>query len=96
MSSVASLFGRANAGKLIGYNIHNWLADPYCRGGYTYSTPGSNRAMMDLRKPVSNTIYFAGEGFNTDEQTGTGTVEAALVSAEQAVREMLSFAKDDR
>jgi monoamine oxidase len=68
---------RATALVAQGY-AHNWSADPYARGGYSYLTVGGVEKLEPLTRPIDNTLYFAGEA--TDTQGYTGSVHAALAT----------------
>ncbi|HEX6156238.1 MAG TPA: NAD(P)/FAD-dependent oxidoreductase, partial [Burkholderiales bacterium] len=41
--------------------VHDWQADPYARGGYSYVTVGGTGAREELAAPLEDTLYFAGE-----------------------------------
>lgn len=71
--------------------IVNWTAEPFTRGSYAYDTVESKAAREVLMRPVSNTIYFAGEALYSGPVMGT--VEAALTSAREVVQEILSEGK---
>lgn len=75
--------GPAHAAALVaqGY-AHNWSADPYARGGYSYLTVGGIEKLEPLTRPIANTLYFAGEA--TDTQGYTGSVHAALATGTRA------------
>lgn len=72
---------------LSGWSIHDWVADPFCRGAYAYATPETREARKFLNQPISNTIFFAGEAIS--EGDSMGTVEAAFESAETCARKIL-------
>jgi len=63
---------------LVTYHIHDWLSEPYVRGGYSYETVGSDAARARMHEPVKDTLFFAGEALY--EGTALATVEAALNS----------------
>ncbi len=65
---------------------HDWRADPYSRGAYSYAAVGGESAARTLARPVGGTLFFAGEATETDE---TGTVQAALASGQRVAREMM-------
>ena len=67
---------------------HDWEADPFSRGAYSYVKVGGDNAQRDLGAPVESTLYFAGEG--TDDTGHNGTVHAALASGQRAAREILT------
>ena len=73
--------------KMATYRVVDWLADPYAKGGYSYTTPGSEKAIAELNAPVGDKIYFAGEALNGGDLVAT--VDAALESGRSAARTML-------
>jgi monoamine oxidase len=68
--------------------IRNWGAEAYAYGAYSYPTVGAPAARAVLAAPVANTLFWAGEGLY--EGPAGGTVEAALVSGQQAARALLA------
>lgn len=64
-------------------HIANWRNDSFARGGYSYSTVRSEKALEVFRNPIQDTIFFAGEAFYSGPSPGT--VEAALVSGKNVV-----------
>jgi monoamine oxidase len=67
---------------LVARYVHNWGADPYARGGYSYVCAGGMSAPAALAEPVDDTLFFAGEATST---TGhTGMVHGALQTGYQA------------
>lgn len=65
---------------------HDWQADPYARGGYSYVKVGGTGARQELAAPLEDTLYFAGEATDTEN---SGTVGGALASGIRAAREIL-------
>jgi len=65
---------------------HDWRADPFARGAYSYIGVGGNGAPRALGRPVDGTLFFAGEATNGAE---IGTVAGALSSGRRAAREVL-------
>ena len=65
---------------------HDWRADPFARGAYSYIGVGGNDAPRALARPVDDTLFFAGEATNGAE---IGTVAGALSSGRRAAREVL-------
>ena len=65
---------------------HDWRADPFARGAYSYIGVGGNGAPRALARPVEGTLFFAGEATNGAE---IGTVAGALSSGRRAARELL-------
>jgi monoamine oxidase len=67
---------------------HDWTADPFARGAYSYALVGGLKAPEVLAKPVAQTLFFAGEA--TDWQGRIGTVHGALASGARAAKELLN------
>lgn len=63
---------------------HDWTADPYARGAYSYVRVGAKDPGRALSRPEGGTLFFAGEAAGDD----TGTVEAALSSGRRAARQV--------
>jgi monoamine oxidase len=55
--------------------FHDWQADPYARGAYSYLRVGAGNARATFARPIENTIFFAGEAASSDD---AGTVAGAL------------------
>jgi len=68
--------------------VNNWAVDPYARGGYSYATPESVSAIVELLQPVDGRLFFSGEGVYQGE--ATGTVEAAFASGLATARTILN------
>ena len=66
--------------------FHDWQADPYSRGAYSYVKVGSADAPDGLSRPVKDTLFFAGEA--ADVTGNNGTVHGAIASARRAVIEI--------
>lgn len=77
---------------LRGYWTHNWQADPYILGGYSYTLKGGAAAPREFARPVESTIFVAGEA--TDFTGDNGTVQAAFNSGRRSAREFLDAQKD--
>ncbi len=71
-------------GALVGAHIHNWHADPFARGAYSYVMAGGMDAVRAFAAPVEHTLFFAGEATNTDGHTGT--VHGAMATGRRAAR----------
>ena len=69
------------------YLVHDWQADPYARGGYSYVAVGGTGAREKLAEPLEDTLYFAGEATDVEQ---SGTVGGALASGQRAAREILA------
>ena len=67
--------------------MHDWQADPFSRGAYSYAAVGGMDAAKTLAAPVENTLYFAGEATNSDGYNGT--VHGAIATGLRAAKELL-------
>lgn len=67
-----------------GYRTHDWAADPFTRGAYSYPVAGLEDGPQQLAEPVADTLFFAGEATATD----LGTVHGALDSGLRAAGEV--------
>jgi glycine/D-amino acid oxidase-like deaminating enzyme len=72
---------------LLSWYEHDWSADPYSRGAYSYVPAGALDAPAKLTAPVEETLYFAGE--HTDITGHWGTVHAAIGSGVRAAEQIL-------
>jgi monoamine oxidase len=84
LHSLESIFGRQ--GELVAIHAHDWQADPYARGAYSYVMVSGEGAREALQAPLDDTLYFAGEA--TDTQGEAGTVAGALQSGLLAARQL--------
>jgi len=93
LSTLAQAFGLGVAevrALLVSSHSHDWQADPYSRGSYSYAPAGALDASERMTRPVDGTLYFAGE--HTDVTGHWGTVHAALRSGLRAAAQMLQTA----
>ena len=72
---------------LLTCDTHNWQADPYSLGAYSYIATGGLKAPATMAQPVADTLYFAGE--HTDTTGHWGTVHAAMRSGLRAASQIL-------
>lgn len=75
--------------ELEGSYVHDWSHDPYSLGAYSYTGVQKGNSIAKLRKPIRDTILFAGEA--TAEGTAQGTVHGALESGLRAGRQALQI-----
>jgi len=81
--------------QMTGAFTHDWQADPFSRGAYSYAAVGGMDAAKNLGTPVANTLYFAGEATNGDGYNGT--VHGAIATGLRAAKELLqSFGESKR
>jgi monoamine oxidase len=66
---------------------HDWTADPFSRGAYSYALIGGSGANARLARPLEHTLYFAGEA--ADREGRTGTVEGALGTGRRVALEVI-------
>jgi monoamine oxidase len=69
------------------YYVHDWQADPYSRGAYSYALVGGSKAFNELARPIGNTLFFAGEATNGEGHNGT--VHGAIATGSRAAREVI-------
>ena len=74
--------------RLEAHYLHNWSADPFSLGAYSYVRAGGLDAPAQLAEPVARTLFFAGEATDASH---TGTVHAALASGGRAARALLNL-----
>jgi monoamine oxidase len=72
--------------RLRGSHLHDWSADPFSRGAYSYQVVGGASAPDALARPVAGTLFFAGEA---TEGRRSGTVPGAITSGRAAARRVL-------
>jgi len=85
MASVRSVLPDVQEPKA--YLLHDWQADPFARGGYSYVKVGGTGAREKLATPLEETLFFAGEATDTEQ---SGTVGGALASGIRAAKEVLA------
>lgn len=64
--------------------MHDWYADPFSRGAYSYVGVGGLDAPEQLARPIQGTLYFAGEAMSTKGENGT--VSGAIATGERAAK----------
>jgi monoamine oxidase len=87
LSTLGRLLGASGdslAAELESWHAHNWSADPFARGAYSYVRVGGLPAQERFADPVEHTLYFAGEAANCEGHYGT--VHGAMASGERAAR----------
>ena len=89
LASLARL-GAASAedwrARLVEAHMHDWRADPYSRGAYSYVVAGWEDGPGRLARPVADTLFFAGEAASE----APGTVHGALASGLRAANAVLA------
>jgi len=69
------------------WHWHDWQADPFSRGAYSYVPAGAMDARRALSAPADDTLFFAGEA--TDLEGHGAMVHGAIASGRRAAAEML-------
>ena len=89
VADLLAIIGRpaARARELRSVHFHDWQADPFSRGAYSYVRVGGDGARRQLAAPLARTLFFAGEA--TDWQGEAATVSGAIASGERAARAVL-------
>jgi monoamine oxidase len=73
---------------------HDWAADPFTRGAYSYVPVDGLPAQAALSQPVDGTLFVAGEATATDGWNGT--VDGAIRSGRRAAAELaVSLDRED-
>ncbi|WP_417431960.1 flavin monoamine oxidase family protein [Kiloniella sp.] len=86
VSSLASVLGN-DVKKLVGKgHATKWLADPFARGGYAYSSIGKNHLREVARQSVANRLFFAGEALHGKWAT---MAPGAYLTGQQAAHEIM-------
>jgi monoamine oxidase len=73
-----------------GAYLHDWQADPFACGAYSYLVANGDNAREQLAQPLSRTLFFAGEAAETGGESGT--VAGALESGHRAAEQLLGAA----
>jgi monoamine oxidase len=68
-------------------STHDWQADPFSRGAYSYIPLGGLGARKILAEPVEETLHWAGEATHFEGEAGT--VAGAIATGYGAAREVL-------
>ena len=91
IDSLAALLSVARATiarRVVAGFTHDWSADPFARGAYSYVRVGGSGASARLAKPVQGTLFFAGEHADPEERNGTvhGAIGSGFHAAEQLLK----------
>jgi monoamine oxidase len=73
--------------QVVAWDAHDWAADPFARGAYSYVRVGGMEAQANLASPVEDTLFFAGEA--TELAGHQATVHGALFAGQRAADEVL-------
>ena len=90
IQSISGIFSNQShiiRGLLEAQFVFDWQKEIFSQGAYSYPKPGSLQAIKELKKPVDNCLFFAGEAIF--EGDSPGTVEAALHSGRESALAIL-------
>jgi monoamine oxidase len=73
--------------QIVTWDTHDWAADPFARGAYSYVRVGGIERQARLATPIENTLFFAGEV--TELAGHQATVHGALSAGQRAADEVL-------
>lgn len=76
---------------LLSVHLHDWTADPFARGAYSYVPAGALEAPAVMAQSEAGTLFFAGE--HTDVTGHWGTVHAALRTGLRAAAQVMGEAQ---
>ena len=88
MAALQRVYGAPVPARLVRAWHHDWSADPFALGAYSYVPAGGLSARRRLAEPVDSTLFFAGEA--TDTGGHTGTVHGAIASGMRAAEQVLA------
>jgi monoamine oxidase len=90
LAALAAIFDTSAAvlaEQLVSWHFHDWDADEFTRGAYSYAPVGALDASRAMTEPVDETLYFSGE--HTVTSGHWGTVHGAIQSGEAAAMRIL-------
>lgn len=80
--------------RLVSWHLHNWSADPFTRGAYSYVRAGGLDALTLAGQPIASTLFFAGEA--TAPAGQSATVHGALATGQRAAQQLLRHLTSQR
>ena len=88
LARILGLPGSLVAERLTHFYHHDWQADPYSRGAYSYVLAGGMGAQQELATPLADRLFFAGEATQTDGHHATvhGAFSSGIRVAEEVLR----------
>jgi monoamine oxidase len=88
--SLATMFGQRGVASLLEHvSWHDWQADAFALGAYSYVLAGGSGARQRLARPVDGTLYFAGEACDTSGEAATvgGALRSGSTTASRLLRD---------
>jgi len=95
--SLARIFGvpeHTIMSSLRSWHVHDWQADPFARGSFSYMAVDGGEAQAKLAEPLAGTLFFAGEATVSDGNQAS--VQGAIASGKRAASEVLAVFKGQR
>jgi monoamine oxidase len=76
---------------LDGCYFHDWQADPYSRGAYSYVPAGATDARLALATPAAGTLFLEGEAANLEGHSAMvhGAISSGRHAAVQILRDLV-------
>ena len=68
--------------------FHDWRADPFIRGAYSYAPANALPARKVLSRPIEDTLFFAGEA--TETTGNSAMVHGAIMTGIKAARRLVN------
>jgi monoamine oxidase len=68
------------------FRVVDWATDPFARGGYMVVPVGQRAVQAELARPISGTVFFAGEHTNIGGHAGT--VHGAMWTGQRAAEQV--------
>ncbi|MEM7512146.1 MAG: NAD(P)/FAD-dependent oxidoreductase [Bacteroidota bacterium] len=84
MAQLDEIFDGKPSQTYLNHAVQNWSKEPYIQGSYSFHE--NNNDAQNMRKPIANKLFFAGEAYSS---LSTATVHGAAQSAYEAVEEAL-------
>ena len=88
IGELKSIFGSQCERHLIKAHATAWASNPLTKGSYASAEPGAAHLRRELRKPVADKIFFAGEATHRNDW---GTVGGADKSGRATVKKVLKL-----
>lgn len=85
LDELKNMFGSAIERALTGQATYDWSSDPLACGAYSATAPGGAWSRKELRRPVADRIWFAGEALSRDDWA---TVAGAHKSGRRVTRKL--------
>jgi monoamine oxidase len=89
IDELVSLFGSSLRRELKPLAESRWGVDPFTRGAYSHARPGMAHMRAELRRPVAERLFFAGEACSPhDFSTAHGAYQTGIEAAEAVLAQL--------